>query len=62
MIAEATKLLDGLKSNELRDRLRHVEEERAALIVLIRATRARERAGQRYIRRGVAQEDRRHAS
>jgi hypothetical protein len=40
----AAKLLDKLDELKLRERLRRVEEERCALIALIRAARARERA------------------
>jgi hypothetical protein len=41
---DAIELLDSLDSAELRDRLRRLEEERSALIALIRASRVRERA------------------
>jgi hypothetical protein len=42
-MSTATRLLDRLDETQLRERLRRVDEERAALIALIRARRARDR-------------------
>jgi hypothetical protein len=46
-MSTATRLLDRLDEARLRERLRRLEEERAALIALIRARRARDRAARR---------------
>jgi hypothetical protein len=51
-MTHATKLLDTLDARQLRDRLRQVEEERSALITLIRAAMARERARRPRAMRG----------
>jgi hypothetical protein len=45
-----TDLLDRLDAEDLRARLDRLESERAAILVLLRAARAKERAAQRRAR------------
>jgi hypothetical protein len=51
---DSTTLLNRLDADELRQHLDRLDEERAAVLVLLRAARARERARQRHQQREVS--------